>query len=183
MDDLSVGAEATWRDLDVPFFEDDDAVFEDQDEQYHRFYVYWTPLSEVALSAEFVYDRLEAEVGNATDAFGFPKKLETISVPVSVRYFHPSGVFAGASVSYVDQDVRRSAAATGAEGSDQFVVVDAAIGWRLPKRIGIVSLEVRNLFDKEFDYQDDSFREFQDAPAIGPYIPDRTIFGRVTLNF
>jgi len=183
LNSLSIGAEATWRDLNVPFFEDEDAVFEDQDEQLHRAYAFWTPLSEVAFSTEFVYDRLKAEEGNATDSFDYPTKLETISIPLAARYFHPTGFFAGTSVTYVDQEVHRPAGSTGAEGSDQFVVVDAAIGWRLPKRLGIVSLEVRNLFDKEFEYQDDSFREFQNAPSIGPYIPDRTILGRITLNF
>jgi hypothetical protein len=46
-----------------------------------------------------------------------------------------------------------------------------------------VSLEVRNLFDNGFHYQDDSFREFRDEPSIGPYIPERQIRFRVTLNF
>ena len=69
------------------------------------------------------------------------------------------------------------------EGKDDFFIVDAAIGWRIPNRLGIVSLEVRNLFDEEFKYQDDSFREFRDEPSIGPYIPDRTILGRLTLSF
>ncbi len=70
-----------------------------------------------------------------------------------------------------------------ADGTDSFFTVDAAIGWRLPNRLGIVSLEGRNLFDNEFKFQDDGFREFRDEPSTGPYIPDRTIIGRVTLNF
>jgi hypothetical protein len=40
-----------------------------------------------------------------------------------------------------------------------------------------------NLNDEEFDYQDDSFREFQDQPSTGPYIPSRTVMARITLNF
>ncbi len=182
--DLAIGGEVTWRDLDVPLFDVGGVVFEDQDEQLHRAYVYWTPLAELALSAELVYDRFEAEEGLLTTFADAPEEVETFSVPVSARYFHPSGLFAAVGATYVDQEVDRSGNLAGfADGSDDFFVVDAAIGWRIPDRRGIFSLEVRNLFDEEFSYQDDSFREFQDAPSIGPYFPDRTILGRVSLSF
>jgi tetratricopeptide (TPR) repeat protein len=174
-DNLFAGAEATWRQLEVPVFVDSlDAFFIDQDEQLHRAYVFWTPTDRLSLSAELVYDHFDEDRG-ITD-------LDTISVPLTVRYFHPSGFFAGLGVTYVDQKVSRSDDPTLA-GSDNFVVVDAAIGWRFPNRLGIASLEVTNLFDEKFQYQDDSFREFRDEPSIGPYIPDRRIMGRVTLNF
>lgn len=189
--ELFVGAESMWRDLDVPLLQDtdfdgdfDNALREDWDEQSHRAYVFWTPIPELSLSAEFVYDRFEADQGSGTDDFGFPLKVETFSVPVAARYFHPSGFFAGIGATFVDQEVDRSDAFVGgAEGSDSFFLLDAAIGWRFPNRHGIASLEVTNILDEEFEYQDDSFREFRDEPSIGPYLPDRQIIGRITLNF
>jgi len=42
--------------------------------------------------------------------------------------------------------------------SDSFFLVDASIGYRFNKRFGIFSLEVRNLFDTEFFYQDQSIQ-------------------------
>ena len=62
-DNLFVGAEATWRDLDVPRHRRRRrrARTFNHDEQTHRAYAYWTPIPEVALSAEVVYDRFEAE--------------------------------------------------------------------------------------------------------------------------
>ena len=134
--------------------------------------------------AEFVYDRFSAETGqNLTFTGFFPEKVETYSVPFGVRYFHPSGFFAGIGATYVNQQVNRSDTFGPPEGSGDFFVVDAAVGYRLPKRFGIVSLSVNNLFDNKFKYQDDSFREFQGQPSIGPYIPDRQILARVTLNW
>ncbi len=179
-EDLSVGAEATWRHLDEPLLFDGDVVFEDRDEQLHRAYLYWTPLPELALSGEFVYDRYKSEAGLDVN---LPREVETISVPLIARYFHPSGFFAGVGATYVHQEVDRPDASLRADGTDSFFTVDAAIGWRLPNRLGIVSLEGRNLFDNEFKFQDDGFREFRDEPSTSPYIPDRTIIGRVTLNF
>lgn len=188
--ELFVGAEATWRDLDVPFLLDEDgdgandeAVLEDWDEQSHRAYLFWTPIPELSLSAEFAYDRFESEEGIGTDGFGFPLRVETFSVPLAARYFHPDGFFAGIGVTFVDQDVDRTEASGGAEGSDSFVLLDAAVGWRFPNRRGIISLEATNLLDEKFDYQDDSFREFRDEPSVGPYFPDRQIMGRITFNF
>ena len=69
------------------------------------------------------------------------------------------------------------------EGDDNFVLLDAAVGYRLPKRFGIITLSASNILDESFKYQDDSFREFQDAPSVGPYIPERTIIGQITLNW
>jgi len=182
--ELFVGAEATWRDLSVPVV-GTGVAFEDQNEQLDRVYLYWTPIPELALSAEFVYDQFESDQGFATDG-GVPTDVETFSIPLAARYFHPSGFFAGAGVTYVNQDVTRSAVALASgfsDGSDEFFVVDAAIGYRFPDRFGAVSLEVNNLLDEEFQYQDDSFREFKDEPSTGPYTPDLQIIGRLTLNW
>jgi Tfp pilus assembly protein PilF len=182
---LTVGGEATWRDLEEPIFRpvEQDAIFEDRDEELHRAYLYWTPDSQWAVTAELVYDLYEAEDGIATEFDNLPKKVETVSVPLGVKYFHPTGFYAGLGGTYVDQKVRRSATATQADGSDDFFLVDAAVGYRLPKRAGVISLQVKNLFDDEFNYQDDSYREFRDEPSTGPYFPERTIMGTLTVNF
>jgi tetratricopeptide (TPR) repeat protein len=187
-DRLFVGAEATWRDLTIPVFGFDNRHhFEDQQEQLHRSYIYWTPTETLALSAQLVYDRFEAEPSGSTESGTVPEDLETISVPLAVRYFHGSGFFAGAGVTYVNQRVERSATAKSdlglTDGHDEFFVVDAALGWRFPERRGIASLSVNNLFDQKFRYQDDSFREFRDEPSTGPYIPALQVVGRLTLNF
>jgi outer membrane receptor for monomeric catechols len=138
----------------------------------------------LALSAEFVYDKFSAEKGKVlTEMIGVPERAVTYSVPLGVRYFHPSGFFAGAGATYVNQDVNRSASSELPEGSDDFFVIDAVVGYRLPRRFGVVSLSATNLLDNKFNYQDDSYREFQDRPSIGPYIPDRQILARLTLNW
>ena len=188
MSNLFIGGEATWRELSSPLLNKQAQAkqLENLDEQTHRAYVHWLPIPEVALSVEFVYDKFSAEKGKIkTVQFGDPEKLVTYSVPFGVRYYHPSGAFASVGAAYVWQDVNRDEFNFRGfpSGSDDFFVVDAAIGYRLPKRFGIVSLSVSNLFDSKFKYQDDNFREFQDNASIGPYIPDRQILARVTLNW
>ena len=182
-----MGSEITWRDLDAQIIDTaaDDAETVDHDEQTHRAYLHVTPTDRLALSAELILDRFEAEESVLTQEDTTPEDLETWSVPLGIRYFHPSGFFAGFTGTWVHQEVERDPAnELGLEdGTDSFVVLDASVGYRLPRRIGIVSLEVDNLLDEGFHFQDDSFREFQDAPSIGPWIPERRILARLTLHW
>jgi len=185
---LSWGAELTWRDLDVHSLEVLPSGTEvtdtiDQDEQLHRVYLYWTPASRVALTAEAIYDRFKEPDAKKDDFRPVPAKVKTISVPLGINYFHPNGFFAGVVGTYVDQDVDRSNNSIFAQGDDDFFLTDISVGYRFPKRSGIASLGIKNLFDKDFNYQDDSYREFSEDATTGPYFPDRLIMGRVTLNF
>ena len=192
MPNLLLGAQATWRDYEevvedvvIGFsgvgnsFTISDPL--DRDENIYRGYAYWNPIDSVAVSAEAIYDLYKSEEGTGSEFF--PKRVETFSVPVSVRYFDPRGWFASLGATFVDQDVKRFAASSFPDGSDSFITVDVGVGYRLPKRRGVISLQVANLFDSDFDYQDDNYREFRDEPSSGPYIPDRTILARGSLQF
>lgn len=182
---LSAGGAFTWRTLDEPLYDAFNVawLFEERKEQLHKLYLNWTPTERLAIRTELVYDRYTSESGIATADDNLPEKAVTWSLPIGVSYFDPSGFFAGLSATYVDQSIRRSVTAIQASGDDRFVVVDASIGYRLPKRRGIISFAVKNLFDTDFKYQDDSYREFRDEPSIGPYFPERTFMGRIALSF
>jgi outer membrane receptor protein involved in Fe transport len=58
----------------------------------------------------------------------------------------------------------------------EFFVLDAVVGYRLPKRFGIISVEARNLFDRSFYFQDTD----PDNPNL---VPCRYIMGRYTFYF
>ncbi len=157
-------------------------VTEDQSEDLYRAYLYWTPLPEWAVTAEFQYEEFERE-----DPLGFdiPTQVETITVPLGVRYFRTAGpgagFFAELVATYVHQEVDLPPASTFGEDSDDFVLVDAAIGYRLPRRSGILSLEARNLLDEEFLFQDVNIQ--RPEPSNPRFIPGRTILFRLTLDF
>jgi tetratricopeptide (TPR) repeat protein len=184
---LFLGAEATWRDIDVPVLTGEDSyVFESRNERLHRAYLFWAPTSKLSLSGQVVYDTFEAEPGLLTTGSATPESVKTLSVPVTARYFARNGFIAGVGVTYVDQVVVRDPIPKSfgfSDGEDNFVVVDATIGWRFPKRLGIASLTVSNLFDEHFRYQDDSFREFRDEPSTGVFFPERRVVGRMSLYF
>jgi outer membrane receptor protein involved in Fe transport len=102
-------------------------------------------------------------------------------MPLALRYFDPRGIFAHLGATYVRQDI--AFPNPDADRRNHFVVVDAAVGYRLPKRQGVVSLEVKNLFDKQFAFQDLEFLASDSFRTTRPFIPQRTILLRVTLNW
>ena len=109
---LFVGADATWRDLEVPLNDvQGAAIFENWKEQLHRAYLFWAPTSRLSLSGEVVYDKFDAETGLLTNS-GTPKSVKTFSVPLGARYFAPNGFFAGVIATYVNQNVVRTCSVT-----------------------------------------------------------------------
>jgi tetratricopeptide (TPR) repeat protein len=174
-DTVYAGVELARRELRAPIFEGDDVIREEREEDLARAYVYWAVHPRWTLTGEVQLDWFDGGVSaNPT----LPREVETISIPLAVRYFDPLGFFAQIGGTYVDQKVERF---EGPDGSDDFVVLDAALGYRLPDRHGILSLEGRNLLDERFMYQDDSFRT---AEPVGPrYVPGRIVLGRATFSF
>ena len=135
------------------------------------------------MSARFTYDKYEAEEGINTQYGNRPTEITTMTLPIGVTYFDPKGFFASLGGAYVNQDVERAEGSMFAAGEDSFFLVDVAVGYRFANRKGIASIGVKNLFDEEFKYQDDSFRESTEEPSRGPYFPSRFILGSVSLSF
>jgi outer membrane receptor protein involved in Fe transport len=180
-DTLFAGLEISGRRLREPVFLLGDGRYslEDRNERLLRSYLDWTPFSEWAVAAEVEFDTYDSRPSAVVD---LPTEVETLSVPLSVRWFSPVGLFAGLTTTFVHQTVDRQGGFA-EEGRDNFALIDVAAGYRFPNRRGLVSLEVRNLLDSDFRYQDDSFREFTNEPSVGPYIPERSLIGRLTVNF
>jgi hypothetical protein len=176
---LYAGAELSKRDMKVPLL---DAVTgmtqkDDWKEYLARAYMYWTPHAWLALSGEYQYERFHRrrvfEAGI--------KEVDTHRLPFGVSFFHPSGFSTRLKVTYVDQhgDFQPrifSDPDVFLRGDDRFWIVDAAARYRLPNRLGFITVEARNLFDERF--------KFQDTDPANPQIqPARSVFVRLTLAF
>jgi hypothetical protein len=186
--DIFLGGEITWRDLDEPITVSDETLLrsvtvENRKEELHSIFLFWTPAERWAVKAEFAYDLYRSQLGAATENGAVPVTVETFSAPLSASYFDPSGWFARLGGTFVHQNVDLEDTTVRSQGTDSFFLVDADFGYRFSGRWGLASIGVKNLFDTKFHYQDDSYREFRDEPATGPYFPDRIITGRVVLNF
>jgi len=175
---IYAGAQYTYRDLEVPFVDTTVGPVPllrkvDWDESMARAYLYWIPHKWLALSAQFLYERLKRDKLFAQGA----KDVETYRVPLGISFNHPSGLSAMLLASYVNQEgsfERQGALGTFIKGKDDFGLVDLAIAYRLPKRYGFISFGVKNLFDTKFKYFD--------SDPVNPIIqPSRFIYGKITL--
>ncbi|GJL73702.1 MAG: hypothetical protein NMNS01_29010 [Nitrosomonas sp.] len=164
------GIEFSKRNLKVPFI--DKNSFDKQRELLYRYYLYFTFYSNWSLNSEFQFEKFNRSVKSAS----VPDEIQTIRIPTSINYFNPSGFFSTLTGTYINQKIRQSG-----EKKSNFVLFDAVIGYRLPSRRGLVSLEVRNLFDQNFQYRDPWF--FVSEQPFAQFIPARTIFAKFTLNF
>jgi outer membrane receptor for ferrienterochelin and colicin len=151
------------------------------DERFGRAYLYWTPLLRIAASAEYQYERFKRE-----DAFTGEfqaTRVRTHKLPLTLNYFHPRGWIGRIRTTYVNQEGDFTTAGPGflpgvstEDKNDTFWLVDASLGYRLPRRRGLVSLGVANLFDEDF--------KFVDTDPFNPRVyPERFVFGRITLSF
>lgn len=170
------GIERTRRTATVPRFDLNLVDFAEDAQRMYRGYLYWTPALTWAFSVEI---RSEVIENNANTAG--PPYIDTVSVPIGVRYFSPGGFFGRLVATHVRQIVDLNSISPAQTATTDFVVADAAVGYRFPRRHGVVSLEVRNLFDRTFAYQDLSFMSTD--PVAPPYVPVRQTYLRFGLNF
>jgi hypothetical protein len=153
-------------------------------EELYRTYIYWTPRHDLAFSGEYQFERFQRPApdpnAQAQDTES-PLNVTTHMLPFALRYFHPTGMFSEIKITYVDQDVDTLPGSGPTASGEEFVTLDVALGYRLPKRFGIISLEGRNVTGEEFRFQDVNF---QNTDARGPrFIPDASVLLRATFSF
>jgi len=176
---LFAGAEFSKRDLKVP-----GAIFVppaslqmqefDLKEYLYRIYIYWTPHPQLALGPEYQFERFERPL----DFTGSERitELNTHRFSLGMNFFHPCGFSARLKPTYIDQDGNFFLPAGVEHGDDQFWVVDASISYRLPKRLGIISIEAKNIFNENFNFQDTD-------PSNPEIYPERLILTKFTIAF
>lgn len=174
------GIEVSKRDLKVPIAGPPTRE-EDQNEQLHRVYVYWTPSPFFSLSSEYQFEQFDREFMRGVLTPDRPNEIKTHRLPLGLNFFHPNGLFANLKATYIDQEIQFPNREGGTdEDTEKFWVMDLSVGYRLPKRWGILSITGKNLFDKKFKFQD---TDLTGEPRIPLLQPERSIFARFTLSF
>ncbi len=179
------GVELSRRELKVPVINQFGAMpFFDRREDLLRGYLYLTFCRYWAVSSEFVYERFKRSNNDPTVFRGMisdriPSKVHTFSVPLALRFFQSEGFFGEFGGTFVHQDIDAPPGSTFSRDEDSFFLVNAALGYRFPRRLGIISIEGRNLFDKEFLYQDINIQSPR-KDISAPFLQDRTVLIRLT---
>jgi hypothetical protein len=139
-----------------------------------RAYGYWTPRHFMALTAEYFYDETNPEDPNIP----FAHDMETHRAPIGCRFFLPHGFTPRLQLTYADQTGELPDPVTGtlAHHSERSWILDLALGYRFPKRAGLVTVEARNLLDVEFVHDELD-------PRLPVSSPERSVLAKMTLAF
>ncbi len=173
------GLQVFRRELDVPFTSVGPAgmpeqVEDDWQEDVGSAYLYWTPCRWAALGLDYYYERFSHDRWEGPRGIA---ELTTHRITPKIHLFHQSGWRANVQASSIDQRGDFGSTFTGfTEDSDHFWLVDLSLGYRLPNRRGIVSLEVKNLFDETFRFLDTD-------PAQPRLLPERQLMLRLTVSW
>jgi outer membrane receptor protein involved in Fe transport len=172
--DLFGGLEFSKRDLESPVINSTatpptNNTF-DRKEYLSRAYLFWTPHPMLSLKTGYSFERFRNDI-----RLGAPTTLNTHRVPVGLSFFHPSGLSTSFLATYHNQAGKFVRSRVCCEsGRDDFLIADALLNYRLPKRYGFVTVGANNLFDKKFKY----FEVDRDNPQIQP---DRMLFIKLTM--
>jgi tetratricopeptide (TPR) repeat protein len=174
------GVEYSRRELKVPqnLLQDGvDLILTEQsgEERQARAYLFAAPHPWLTFGAEYQYENFEL----SPDLFFSFSKAKTHRLPLSARFFHPSGWSAYLGATFLKQDgefsvVNEAGGNDYVPGKKDFWVVDAAVRYRLPKRYGFFVAGVNNLTDERSTYEATDSRNLTIRPG-------RVVYARVVL--
>lgn len=176
------GLEASGRNLDVPVTNPDGTLsrMERRDEQLYRAFLSGLLTRQLGLSVEYAFDDQRRLIDPALDD-NFPHRVTTQLLPVRATWFASNGLFVRTSFTFVDQ-VIETPNGSGVVDRDRhrFGLTDLMLGYRWPGGRGILSLEARNLFDRQFGFQD---TDFTGIPRVPLFRPGQSLILRVTFQY
>ena len=174
-DRLFAGTELTLRELVVPSQSVATGVVSDttRNERSIRTYLYSAVRPSISLVVEHAIEKINRDALGRNE--GLLSDATIHQLAGEIRVFVGPGLFGRFRAALVDEEGGfQNARALIVRGADRFVVADAAVGYRLPRQRGVVTVEGRNLFDKSFRFQDG-------APEESRFQPRRSITARLTI--
>jgi Tfp pilus assembly protein PilF len=200
MPTLSIGIQGDYRKGETPFnlldlnTSDSSIMNVEFDETNASIWVNWSPYNPWSLNLEYHFSNLnsvtniDAETYNGVSPDGVIE-LKTHSLPVSIHYHHPSGFIAGLTTTFYDQrGVFQGKRISDApqDASDSFWLTDLVLSYRFPKRYGLLSLGVNNIFNRDFTFEDrNSYDSLSVETSASPSAlsSERIVFGKFSITF
>lgn len=174
------GFQTFHRDLKVPYIDTSPSSGEfdyredDWQEDGGSAYLYWVAADWLTLGVDYYYDHFAHDQFEGEQEI---RDLKTHRVAPKIQFFQQCGLSAKVQASYIDQKGEFGTISSGYEkDSDRFWVFDFSISYRLPQRYGIFKVEVKNLFDEQFQFVDTD-------PARPQYLQEQQIVASLTVVF
>jgi tetratricopeptide (TPR) repeat protein len=134
------------------------------------------------MTATLGYDYYQRDFNTTemTSTGGWQDRVETQRLRPEVRFFTPNGIFVRLAGARYDQNVDQrdafdAAVATLSTVNSQFWIMDAAVGYRFPKRWGSFVIDGRNVFNEKFLFYDRLIQE--------QVVPARQVTARLEITY
>jgi len=159
------------------------ATFVDQkesDDDWGTAYASGALTTWMTASLGYDYYQRQFDTTEKTATGGFQDRVETQRLRPEARFFTPQGIFVRLAGARYDQRVDQRdafdpAVATASVVNSEFWIMDAAVGYRFPKRWGSFVVDGRNVFNKKFEFYDRLVQE--------QVIPARSIAARLEITY
>lgn len=183
-DTLFGGLSASYRDARIIFLQGIDEStneikYDDWDEREAVGYLHyaWDPGFAVSFIQRWIIDDRDQHAAESEGAENFAY-LETALSTLRFSQHVGNGLFSWFQSHWYNQDIRYYTFGfrQPSRGSDEGIIADIGIGYRLPRRLGLVSLEVRNVGDTAIHFQE---RDYETVTLS----PDRAIWSTFRFMF
>ncbi len=169
------GIEWLKRELDVPYYQSSPAKILETDWREHIFraYFYWAINPQWSTSVDYLYERF-----NRNAAFSREFEIaNTKRLPIKLTFTDNNKITASLATTQVKQDgiFKNNTTSKNSKGESSFWIYDFGINYN-PNRNTSLGLLIKNISDKDFQYQETDFNN----PTI---IPDRTYYLQATYQF
>ncbi len=169
------GIEWLKRELDVTYYNTPTTSILETDWREHIFkaYFYWAISPQWSSSIDYIYERFNRNTI-------FPREFEianTQRLPIKLVFSGNNKISASFTATNIKQGglFKNITAASISKGKDEFWLYDFSLRYKLGRNTGL-SLSIKNLLDKDFQYQETDFNN----PSI---LPDRTYNLQATYQF
>jgi hypothetical protein len=185
--DRSIGLNFRYRDIkSEPIFffggperNEEQFILADLGEIRSEIYYYHILNSNLSFDTSVVWELLEQEEIVDAPTIIPRRRTRTWSLPLSVRYFDERGFFGRLAATFFSQKIEE--ATDDIDDRSTSAIFDVAVGYKIPRVKGSLSIELNNIFDQDFKYQDVNFRTNE---TINPkFTPERTLLARATFHF
>ena len=159
------------------------ATFVDQrqsDDDWGTAYVSGALTTWMTATLGYDYYQRDFDTTEMTPTGGWQDRVETQRFRPEMRFFAPNGLFLRLAGARYDQQVDQRDAydpsvATLSTVDSEFWVMDAAIGYRFPKRWGSFVIDGRNVFNEKFLFYDRLVQE--------QVVPARQVSARLEITY
>jgi len=173
------GIEFSARKADFAMNHRSDPFFIDLREHRMTPYLYAAITPSLVVSAKHVREVTKLPVADALNG-GIPSEIRTRRSPVALN-LRWRETWARVTYTHTAQTSNQTFPAVGDITRSAFTTWDVAMGYQLPRRKGVIAVEIKNLTDRRFDYQDTGYLSSQ--PVNQALVPQRTVQLRLSVQF